>query len=195
MEVISSKRFLLLTLVTSSLLTPIFCADELMMSKLHRKENYDKYSEPRGDLKGEKKRSLNFEELKDWGPKNVLKTNTPAVNKMPHSAANLPLRFGRTMEKESTRGMADPPLRFRGNFQESIWRRVPNLPQRFGRTTAKSVTKTLGDMLQQSMHSPSVNKLLYSVTYQLQESQNPDQKHPRRLGFQKIDDTALNQEK
>lgn len=45
MEVISSKRFLLLTLVTSSLLTPTFCADELMMSKLHSKENYDKYSE------------------------------------------------------------------------------------------------------------------------------------------------------
>ncbi|XP_016015023.2 pro-FMRFamide-related neuropeptide VF [Rousettus aegyptiacus] len=179
MEVISSKRFLLLTLVTSSLLTPTFCADELMMSKLHSKENYDKYSEPRGDLKGEKKRSLNFEELKDWGPKNVIKTSTPAVNKKPHSAANLPLRFGRTMEKESTGWMANPPLRLRGNIEESIWRHAPNLPQRFGRTTAKSVPKTLGDVLQQSMHSPSVNKLLYSVIYQLQEFQNPDPKHPR----------------
>ncbi|KAJ8783222.1 hypothetical protein J1605_009830 [Eschrichtius robustus] len=105
--------------------------------------------------------------------------STPAVNKMPPSVANLPLRFGRTVEEErSTGAMANPPLRFGSNTEDGISRRVPNLPQRFGRTAiAKSVTKTLSDLLQQSMHSPSANGLLYSVTCQPQEIQNPDQKN------------------
>nr|XP_058931041.1 pro-FMRFamide-related neuropeptide VF [Kogia breviceps] len=182
MEIISSKQFILLTLATSSLLTSnIFRSDESMLPNLHSKKNYDKYSEPRGDLRWEKERSLNFEELKDWGPKNIIKMSTPAVNKMPPSVANLPLRFGRTMEEEkSTGAMANPPLRFGSNTEDSISRRVPNLPQRFGRTTvAKSVTKALSDLLQQSMHSPSANGLLYSVTCQPQEIQNPDQKNLR----------------
>ncbi|XP_014694483.1 pro-FMRFamide-related neuropeptide VF isoform X1 [Equus asinus] len=196
MDFISAKRLILLTLATSSLLTSnIFCADELMMSNLYSKDNYDKYSKPRGDPKGEKERSLNFEEWKDWSPKNVTKI-TPAVNKMPHSAANLPLRFGRTMEDERGPGaMANLPLRFGRNTEESISRRIPNLPQRFGRTTAKSVAKTLSDLLQQSMHSPPANELLYSMTCQPQEIQNSHQKHPRRLGFKKRDDTELKQEK
>ncbi|XP_004313342.1 pro-FMRFamide-related neuropeptide VF [Tursiops truncatus] len=198
MEIISSKQFILLTLATSILLTSnIFCSDESMMPNLHSKKNYDKYSEPRGDLCWGKERSLNFEELKDWGPKNVIKMSTPAVNKMSPSVANLPLRFGRTMEEErSTGAMANPPLRFGSNTEDSISRHVPNLPQRFGRTTiAKSVTKTLSDLLQQSMHSSSANGLLYSVTCQPQEIQNPDQKNLRRLGLKKIDDAELKQEK
>ncbi|XP_008563900.1 PREDICTED: pro-FMRFamide-related neuropeptide VF-like, partial [Galeopterus variegatus] len=74
---------------------------------------------PRGHPQEERKRNLNFEELKDWGPKDVIKMSTPLVKKMPPSAANLPLRFGR-------------------NIEVSISRHVPNLPQRFGRmTTAK----------------------------------------------------------
>ncbi|XP_019581789.2 pro-FMRFamide-related neuropeptide VF [Rhinolophus sinicus] len=198
MKVISSKRFILWILATSSLFTSnTFCADELMMPNLHSKENYDKYSEPRGDLTGEKKRRLNFEELEDWDPKNIIKISPPAVNKMPHLAANLPLRFGRTMDEErSTDGMANLPLRFGRNTEESLARRVPNLPQRFGRTTmATSVTETLRDLLQQSMHPASVNELLYSMTCQPQEIQNPDEKHPRRLGFKKTDDAELKQEK
>ncbi|XP_021545456.1 pro-FMRFamide-related neuropeptide VF [Neomonachus schauinslandi] len=196
MKVISSKCFILVILATSSLLTSnIFCTDELMMSNLHSKENYDKYSEPEGDLKGEKERSLNFEELKDWRPKTVIKMSAPTVNKMPHSAANLPLRFGRTMEEERSTGvMANLPLRFGRNIKESISRHVPNLPQRFGRTAAKSVAKTLSDLLQQSMHSPSASELLYSMNCPPQEIQNPDQKHPWRLGFKKIDDAELKQE-
>lgn len=76
--------------------------------------------------------------------------------------------------------MANPPLRFGSNTEDSISRHVPNLPQRFGRTTtAKSVTKTLSDLLQQSMHSSPANGLLYSVTCQPQEIQNPDQKNLR----------------
>uniref|UniRef100_A0A8C8ZPM0 Pro-FMRFamide-related neuropeptide VF n=1 Tax=Prolemur simus TaxID=1328070 RepID=A0A8C8ZPM0_PROSS len=197
MEIISSKRFILLTLATLSLLTSNFlCADELMMSNLHSKENYDKYSEPRGYRKGEKERNLNFEELKDWGPKNVIKMSIPAVNKMPHSAANLPLRFGRTIQEERSTGVTNLPLRFGRNVKASISRCVPNLPQRFGRTTtAKSVSKTLSDLCQRSTHSPSASELLYSMTCQHQEIQHPEQKQPRRLVFQKIDDAEVKQEK
>ncbi|XP_017720282.1 PREDICTED: pro-FMRFamide-related neuropeptide VF [Rhinopithecus bieti] len=196
MEIISSKLFILLTLATSSLLTSnISCADELMMSNLHSKENYDKYSEPRGYPKRE--RSLNFEELKDWGPKNVIKMSTPAVNKMPHSVANLPLRFGRNTEEERSAGAtANLPLRSGRNMEVSLVRRVLNLPQRFGRTTtAKSVCRTLSDLCQGSLHSPCANDLFYSMTCQHQEIQNPDQKRSRRLVFQKMDDAELKQEK
>ncbi|XP_049750619.1 pro-FMRFamide-related neuropeptide VF [Elephas maximus indicus] len=197
MEIILSRQFILLTLATSSLLTSnIFCADNLRMSNLHSKENYDKFCELRGDSKGEKERSLNFEELKDWGPKTVIKMSTHTVNKMPPSVNNLPLRFGRTMEERSPGPTSNLPLRFGRNMGGSILRRVPNLPQRFGRmTAAKRVTKTLSDLIQQSIDLPSANELLYSMTCQLQEIQNPDQKHPRMLGFKKRDDAKLKQEK
>ncbi|XP_069318504.1 pro-FMRFamide-related neuropeptide VF [Eulemur rufifrons] len=197
MEIISSKRFILLTLATLSLLTSNFlCADELMMYNLHSKENYDKYSEPRGHQKEEKERNLNFEELKDWEPKNVIKMSMLAVNKMPHSAANLPLRFGRTTQEERSTGVTNLPLRFGRNVKASISRCVPNLPQRFGRTTtAKSVSKTLSDLCQRSTHSPSASELLYSMTCQHQKIQHPEQKQPRRLAFKKIDDAELKQEK
>uniref|UniRef100_A0A8D2DP85 Pro-FMRFamide-related neuropeptide VF n=1 Tax=Sciurus vulgaris TaxID=55149 RepID=A0A8D2DP85_SCIVU len=194
MKIISSKQFILLTLATSSLLTSnIFCEDELLLPNLHSKENYGKYSEHRGSPKGEKERGLNFQELKDWGPKNVM--STPPVNKIPHSAANLPLRFGRTMKEERSPGStANLPLRFGRNMEASISRHIPNLPQRFGRmTTAKSVMKTLSDSFQQSMHSLCASELLYSNTCPNQEIQNPDQKQPRRLVFKKIDDIEVKQ--
>ncbi|EHB01969.1 FMRFamide-related peptide [Heterocephalus glaber] len=171
MEIISSKWFILLTLATSILLTSnIFCADELTMGHLHRKENYEKCSKPRGTPKGEKK-SFSFQELKDWAPKNVIKMNTPAVNKMSHSAANLPLRFGRTVKEErSSGGPVNLLLRSGRNMEPSISRHIPNLPQRFGRmTTAKSVTKTLSDLFRRSMHSLSANELLHCMTCQSQE--------------------------
>uniref|UniRef100_A0A4X1U1S4 Pro-FMRFamide-related neuropeptide VF n=1 Tax=Sus scrofa TaxID=9823 RepID=A0A4X1U1S4_PIG len=180
MEIISSKRFVLWTLAASSLLTSnIFCTDELVLSSLHSKKNYDTYSEPRRDSKWEKQRSLNFEELKDWGPKNVIKMSTPVVNKMPPLAANLPLRFGRTEEESSPGAIASLPLRFGRNTEDSM-SRVPNLPQRFGRTKARSITKALGALLQQSTRSPSAKGLLYSITRQPQEIQKPDQKNLRR---------------
>ncbi|KAM6152784.1 pro-FMRFamide-related neuropeptide VF [Erethizon dorsatum] len=169
MEIISSKRFILLTLATSILLTSnIFYADELTMGHRHSNENYDKCSEPRGTPKGEKERSFSFQELKDWGPKNVIKMRTPAVNKMPHSAANLPLRFGRTMKEERRPGgSVNLPLRFGRNMEASISRHVPNLPQRFGRmTTAKSASKTLSTLFRRSMHSLTANELLHCMTCQ-----------------------------
>ncbi|XP_012879884.1 PREDICTED: pro-FMRFamide-related neuropeptide VF [Dipodomys ordii] len=198
MEIISSKRFILLILATSSLLTSnIFCANELRISHHYSKENYDKYSEPSGTPNGRKERSINFQELKDWGPKNVIKTNTPAANKMPHSAANLPLRFGRTMKETRSPGeTASLPLRFGRNMEASILRCVPNLPQRFGRmTTAKSVTKTLSDLLPRSMRSMPPSELLYSMTCQHQKLQNSGQKLPRRLIFKEIEDAKGKEEK
>ncbi|KAM5272509.1 pro-FMRFamide-related neuropeptide VF [Ctenodactylus gundi] len=196
MEIISSKQFILLTLATSSLLTSKILYAEVM-PHLHSKENYDKYSEPRGAPKGEKERSFSFQELKEWGPKNVIKISTSTVNKMPPSAARLPLRFGRTMKQERSPGStANLPLRFGRNTETSIFRRIPNLPQRFGRmTTPKSVTKTLSNLLERSLHSLFCNELLYSMTCQSQEIQNPDQKQPRRLVFKKIDDAEVKQEK
>ncbi|XP_077019075.1 pro-FMRFamide-related neuropeptide VF [Tamandua tetradactyla] len=198
MEIFSSKRYILLILATSSFLTSnVLCADELMMSNFHSKETSDKYYEPRGESKEEKEGSLNFEELKDWGPKNVIKISTSAINKMPHSTANLPLRFGRaTEEKRCTGTIANIPLRFGRNSEGSFSRWVPYLPQRFRRmTSAKSVSKTLSDFLQESTNSPSANELLYCMTCQPHEIQNPDQNHPRRLGFKQIDDAELEQEK
>ncbi|KAK2492685.1 hypothetical protein MC885_005873 [Smutsia gigantea] len=197
MEVISSKRFILLTLaISSSLTSNIFCADELMMSNLHSKENYDKYVEPKGDPTGEKERSLNFEEVKDWGPEPITKMSTPTVNIMPHPAADLQLRFRRTTEENrSTGAMASLHLRFGKNTKESIWRHVPNLPQRFGRTAARSVTKTLSDLLQESMPSLSANELFCSMTCEPQEIQNPYQKHLRSLGFKKMYDAELKHQK
>ncbi|XP_060051681.1 pro-FMRFamide-related neuropeptide VF isoform X1 [Erinaceus europaeus] len=197
MKLISPKRLILLTLATSSFLTSnTFCAEELMMSSLHSKENYDKYTKPTGNPRGEKERSLNFKELKDWGPKNAIKISTPAANKMPHSAASLPLRFGRTTgEERSTGEMVSLPLKFGRYMKESISRRVPNLPQRFGRMT-QSVTKTPSDLFQQSMyHSPSANVLICPMISHPQETQIPRQKYPRRLEFKNIHDVELKPEK
>nr|XP_017514265.2 pro-FMRFamide-related neuropeptide VF [Manis javanica] len=197
MEVISSKRFILLTLaISSSLTSNSFCADELMMSNLHSKENYEKYVEPKGDPTGEKKRSLNFEEVKDWGPEPITKMSTTTVNKMPHPAADLPLRFGRTTEENRSPGaIASLPLRFGKITKDSISRHVPNLPQRFGRTAARSVAQTLGNLLQESMPSLSTNGLLCSMICEPQDIQNPYQKHLRRLGFKKMYDAELKHEK
>ncbi|XP_055974677.1 pro-FMRFamide-related neuropeptide VF [Sorex fumeus] len=185
MEVISSKRYILLALAMLSLLTSnSFCADELMMPSLHSKENYHKYSEPTRAPMGEKETNHNFEQLKDWGPKNANKMSSPTVKKMQPSAANLPLRFGRTTEEERNAGeRANLPLKFGRYMKEGISRRVPNMPQRFGRTTTQSVTKTLSDFLQHK-HSPSAVELTPLGICQPQHIQNPGQKHPR---------TAINQ--
>uniref|UniRef100_A0A8C5LDI2 Pro-FMRFamide-related neuropeptide VF n=1 Tax=Jaculus jaculus TaxID=51337 RepID=A0A8C5LDI2_JACJA len=190
MEIISSKRFILLTLATSSLLTlNAFCADKLMIPNLHSKENYDKYVQPRGIPKGEKERSINFQELKDWRPKNVIKMSAATVNKMPHSAANLPLRFGRTTREEKCPATA-------ANVEACILSPIPNLPQRFGRmTSAKSVTRTLSNLLQRSTHSLAACNVLYSRTCQRQDAQNPDGKWPRKYEIKEIDDTEGKQEK
>ncbi|XP_004702784.1 pro-FMRFamide-related neuropeptide VF [Echinops telfairi] len=197
MEMIASTRFVVLALATASLLaSSIFCADDFAMHHLHSRENADKRAEHRGNPKGDREGSFHLEELKDWDPKGIPKMSLPAVNRIPHAAANLPLRFGRAMEGGGVGPMTTLPLRFGRNMKGSILRRVPNLPQRFGRTVAvKSVTGTLSDLIQQSMTSPSVD-FLYSMSCLPQEFQNPDlRKHPRKPVFKKIDDAELKQEK
>ncbi|XP_051007565.1 pro-FMRFamide-related neuropeptide VF [Acomys russatus] len=173
MEIILSKQFILLTLATSSLLTAnIFCTDEVLMPHFHSKENYGKYSQPGEIPKGEKERSLSFQELKDWGAKNVIKMSPAPANKVPHSAANLPLRFGRTTEEGRS-------PRARANMAAGTFSRVPSLPQRFGRTTTRSNPRTLRGLLQRSLHSLAASESLYTMTCQHQESQCPGQKQPR----------------
>ncbi|NXM73573.1 GNIH protein, partial [Serilophus lunatus] len=107
----------------------------------------------------EKQRSLNFEEMEDWGSKNIIKMNPFIVNKMPNSAANLPLRFGRNYpEERSIKPFANLPLRFGRAFGGNLLNHAPkvshrlvrsplvksssqsllNLPQRFGKSLAVS---------------------------------------------------------
>ncbi|XP_005372510.2 pro-FMRFamide-related neuropeptide VF [Microtus ochrogaster] len=189
MEIISSKRFILLTLATLSLLTPnIFCTDELMMPHFHSQEKGDKYLQPRGIPKGEKERSVSFQELKDLGAKNVIKMSPAPANKVPHSAANLPLRFGRTAEEgRSPRAWA--------NVEAGILNHVPSLPQRFGRTTARSIPKTLSRWLQRSLHPLAASELLHAMTCQHQEIQSPGGKQSRRQAFTETEDAEGKHEK
>nr|AEF16016.1 gonadotropin-inhibitory hormone precursor [Phodopus sungorus] len=189
MEIISSKRFILLTLATSSLLTSnIFCTEELMMPHFHSKEKEDKYSQPTGISKGEKERSVSFQEVKDWGAKNVIKMSPAPANKVPHSAANLPLRFGRTLEE-------DRSTRARTNMEARTLSRVPSLPQRFGRTTARSIPKTLSHLLQRFLHSMATSEVLNAMTCQHGEIQSPGGKQPRRQAFMETDDEEGKHEK
>ncbi|XP_031237749.1 pro-FMRFamide-related neuropeptide VF [Mastomys coucha] len=181
MEIISSKRFILLTLATSSFLTSnIFCTDELMMPHFHSKEGYGKYSQLRGIPKGEKERSVSFQELKDSGAKNVIKISPAPANKVPHSAANLPLRFGRAIEERSPAA--------RASMEAGTMRHFPSLPQRFGRTTARSIPKIPAGLPQKSLHSLVSSELLYAMTCQHEEIQSPGQKQLRRRAFTETDD-------
>ncbi|XP_032036546.1 pro-FMRFamide-related neuropeptide VF [Aythya fuligula] len=137
MEVISTQKFILLALVTVVFLTSSsMCLDELMKSSLQsREDDDDKYYKIKDNALEEKQRSLNFEEMKDWGSKNIIKMNTPTLNKVPNSVANLPLRFGRNYpEERSIKPIANMPLRFGRAFGGNLPRHAPNLSQRLGRS-------------------------------------------------------------
>ncbi|NXX82565.1 GNIH protein, partial [Urocolius indicus] len=107
----------------------------------------------------EKQRSLNFEEMKDWGSKNIIKMNPPTVNKMPNSVANLPLRFGRNYpEERSIKPIANLPLRFGRAFEENIPGHVPKVLYRLGRTPLfRSSSQSLLNSPQRFGKSLSVN--------------------------------------
>ncbi|NXO61016.1 GNIH protein, partial [Aramus guarauna] len=158
MKVISTKRFILFALATVVFLpSNSMCLDELMKSSLQsREDDDDTYYEIKDNILEEKQRSLNFQEMKDWGSKNVIKMNPPTVNKMPNSIANLPLRFGRNyLEERSIKPFANLPLRFGRAFGENIPRRAPkrspllksysqpllNLPQRFGKSLSINLSQ------------------------------------------------------
>ncbi|XP_067417756.1 pro-FMRFamide-related neuropeptide VF [Emydura macquarii macquarii] len=152
MKIISIRRFILFTLATFVFLTSnTLCLDGSAASSLQSREDYgDKYSESSEDFLEEKQRSLSFEELKDWGSKNVIKMSTPTVNKVPNLVANLPLRFGRNVqEKRSIKPVANLPLRFGRAFGGSISRCAPNSSHRFGRSPfVKSSTQSLANLPQ-----------------------------------------------
>ncbi|NXP12647.1 GNIH protein, partial [Thinocorus orbignyianus] len=135
MKVISTKDFILFALATAVfLISNSMCLDEPMKSSLQSREDDDKY-EIKDNTLEEKQRSLNFEEMKDWGSKNMIKMNPPTVNKMPNSVANLPLRFGRNYpEERSIKPIANLPLRFGRAFAENIPRRAPKVSYRLGRS-------------------------------------------------------------
>ncbi|NXC43586.1 GNIH protein, partial [Penelope pileata] len=158
MEVISTQKFILFALAMVVFLTPNgTCLDELMKSSMQSREDDDKYYEIKDSVLEEKQRSLNFEEMKDWGSKNFIKMNTPTVNKVPNSVANLPLRFGRSYPEERS---IKPylPLRFGRAFGESLSRRAPNLSHKPGRSPlVRSSIQSLLNLPQRFGKSVPVN--------------------------------------
>ncbi|XP_019387998.1 PREDICTED: pro-FMRFamide-related neuropeptide VF [Crocodylus porosus] len=152
MEIISIKRYILFTLAMFFFLTSnTLCLDEGEKFSLQSGEDYDdKYSESSDNILEEKQRSLNFEELKDWGSKNIIKMSTPTVNRMSDSVANLPLRFGRHFQEiRSIKPIANLPLRFGRAFGGSLSRHASDLSHRFGRSPfVKSSAKSLANLPQ-----------------------------------------------
>ncbi|NXY23143.1 GNIH protein, partial [Atrichornis clamosus] len=137
MKVISTKKFILFALATVVFLTSnSMCLNELMKSRLQsREDNDEKYDEINDNILEEKKRSLNFEEMEDWGSKNIIKMNPFTVNKMPNSVANLPLRFGRNYpEERSIKPFANLPLRFGRAFGDNIPNHAQKVSRRLGRS-------------------------------------------------------------
>lgn len=107
----------------------------------------------------EKQRSLNFEEMEDWGSKNIIKMNPFTINKMPNSVANLPLRFGRNYpEKRSIKPFANLPLRFGRAFGENIPNQAPKVSHRLGRSPlVKGSSQSLLNLPQRFGKSLAVN--------------------------------------
>nr|AYG85401.1 gonadotropin-inhibiting hormone [Columba livia] len=160
MRFISTKEFILFALATVVFLTSnSMCLDELMKSSLESREvDDDKYYEIKDNILEEKQRSLNFEEMKDWGSKNNIKMNPTTVNKMPNSVANLPLRFGRNYpEERSIKPVPNLPLRFGRAFGENIPRHAPKVSHRLGRSPrVKSSGHTLLNLPQRFGKSLSI---------------------------------------
>ncbi|KFV14615.1 Gonadotropin inhibitory hormone peptides, partial [Tauraco erythrolophus] len=161
MKVISTKEFILFALATVFfLISNSMCLDESMKSSLQsREDDDDKYYEIKDNILEEKQRSLNFEEMKDWGSKNIIKMKPPTVNKTPNSVANLPLRFGRNYpEERSIKPIVNLPLRFGRAFGENIPRRALKVSHRHGRSPfVKSSSQSLLNLPQRFGKSISVN--------------------------------------
>ncbi|CAM9219130.1 unnamed protein product, partial [Bubo scandiacus] len=170
MKVISTNKFILFALATAVFLTSnSMCLDEPMKSSPQsREDDDDKYYEIKDNTLEEKQRSLNFEEMKDWGSKNIIKMNPPALNKMPNSIANLPLRFGRNYpEERSIKPFANLPLRFGRAFGENIPRHALKVSHRLGRSPLiKSASQSLLNLPQRFGKSLSVD-----LSQDIQESE------------------------
>ncbi|XP_071417354.1 pro-FMRFamide-related neuropeptide VF [Pithys albifrons albifrons] len=162
MKEISTKKFNLLAVATVIFLTSnSMCLTELMKSSLqNREDNDEKYYKVKDDILEEKQRSLNFEEMADWGSKSIIKMNPFTVNKMPNSVANLPLRFGRNYpEERSIKPFANLPLRFGRAFGENIPNHAPKVSHRLGRSSlVKSSSQSLLNLPQRFGKSQAVNQ-------------------------------------
>ncbi|NXI58812.1 GNIH protein, partial [Chloroceryle aenea] len=162
MEVVSTKKFILFALGTVVfLISSSMCLDEPMKSSLWSREDDDgKYYEIKDNILEEMQRSLNFEEMKDWGSKNIIKMNPPTVNKMQNSVANLPLRFGRNYpEERSIKPIANLPLRFGRAFGENVPKQAPKVSRRLRRSPLlKSSNQSLLSLPQRFGKSLSVNQ-------------------------------------
>ncbi|NXB31803.1 GNIH protein, partial [Eulacestoma nigropectus] len=161
MKVISTKKFVLFALATVIFLTSnSTCLNEPMKSRLQsREDNDDGYYEIKDNILEEKQRSLNFEEMEDWGSKNIIKMNPFTVNKMPNSVANFPLRFGRNYpEERSIKPFANLPLRFGRAFGENIPNQAPKVSHRLGRAPlVKGSSQSLLNLPQRFGKSLAVN--------------------------------------
>ncbi|NXQ64958.1 GNIH protein, partial [Anthoscopus minutus] len=107
----------------------------------------------------EKQRSLSFEEMEDWGSKDIIKMNPFTASKMPNLVANLPLRFGRNYpEERSIKPFANLPLRFGRAFGENIPNHAPKVSHRLGRSPfLKGSSQSLLNLPQRFGKSLAVN--------------------------------------
>ncbi|NWS00045.1 GNIH protein, partial [Motacilla alba] len=161
MKVLSTKKFILFALATEVFLTSnSMCLNEPMNSRPEsREDNDEKYYEIEDNILEEKQRSLNFEEMEDWGSKEIIKMNPFTASKMPNSVANLPLRFGRNYpEERSIKPFSNLPLRFGRAFGESIPNHAPKVSQRLGRSPlVKGFSQSLLNLPQRFGKSLAVN--------------------------------------
>ncbi|NXY43993.1 GNIH protein, partial [Ceuthmochares aereus] len=160
MKVISTKFILFALATVVFLATNSVCLDESMKSILWSREDNDaKFYKIKDNNLEENQRSLNFEEMKDWGSKSITKMNPPTLNKMPNSVANLPLRFGRNYpEERSIKPIANLPLRFGRAFGENILKRASKVSHRLGRSThVKSSSQSFLNLPQRFGKSLSIN--------------------------------------
>uniref|UniRef100_F6TB25 Pro-FMRFamide-related neuropeptide VF n=1 Tax=Monodelphis domestica TaxID=13616 RepID=F6TB25_MONDO len=197
MEIISSKRFVILTLATSILLaSESVCADESVMSNLCNWEHYNEYLKPRDHPKEKKQKSLPLEEHQHWGSNTIYKVRNLKLNKIPQLMPHPPLRFGRSFEEErSIESVANLPFRFGRNLDGGISRRIPNLPQRFGRAAVKGMMESTNNSPQKFKGSPFVEKTSYPMASQHLELQAADERKSRTLNFyKKAHDGEMNQE-
>ncbi|NXP38436.1 GNIH protein, partial [Leiothrix lutea] len=160
MKVISTKLNLLALAMVVFLTSNSMCLNELMKSRLQsREDSDDKYYEIKDNILEEKQRSLNFEEMEDWGSKDVIKMKPFTASKMPNSVANLPLRFGRNYpEERSIKPFANLPLRFGRAFGENIPNDAPKVSHRLGRSPlVKGSSQLLLNLPQRFGKSLAVN--------------------------------------
>ncbi|NXY33247.1 GNIH protein, partial [Pomatorhinus ruficollis] len=159
MKVISTKLNLFALATVVFLTSNSMCLNELMKSKLQSREDDDKYYEIKDNILEEKQRSLNFEDMGDWGSKDVIKMNPFTASKMPNSVANLPLRFGRNdPEERSIKPFANLPLRFGRAFGENIPNDAPMVSHRLGRSPlVKGSSRSLLNLPQRFGKSLAVN--------------------------------------